>query len=189
MKKELKLDDYISIAKSDINTYIIATVIIFGVLLFIGYKVDFYYILFFDLIMIFRVLERISTFNNLKLIKKYLIDNNLVNEIEKIDFWNERNYFLTSNYLIIVQHKIVYAIKYSDISSIYTETILNVTRSGSYEEYLHIISSKNEFKILTYSTKLVGEELMNIKDYLLNKNDKIIVENKNSKIKANVRIK
>lgn len=183
MKKELKLDDYISIAKSDINTYIIATVIIFGVLLFIGYKVDFYYILFFDLIMIFRIIERISTFNNLKLIKKYLIDNKLVNEIEKIDFWNERNYFLTLNYLIIVQHKIVYAIKYSDISRIYSESNLNISRPGSYEEYLHIFSSNNEFKILTFSTKLVGEELMNIKDYLLNKNNKIIIEKKDSKSK------
>lgn len=183
MKKELKLDDYISIAKSDINTYIIATVIIFGVLLFIGYKVDFYYILFFDLIMIFRIIERISTFNNLKLIKKYLIDNKLVNEIEKIDFWNERNYFLTSNYLIIVQHKIVYAINYGDISRIYSESILNINRPGSYEEYLHIFSSNNEFKILTFSTKLVGEELMNIKDYLLNKNNKIIIEKKDSKSK------
>ena len=176
MKKELRLDDYISIAKSDINTYIIATVIIFGVLLFIGYKVDFYYILFFDLIMIFRILERISTYNNLKMIKKYLIDKDLVNKIEKIDFWNEKNYFLTSNYLVIVQHKSVYAIKYSDISKIYVETILNINRPGSYEEYLHIFSSNNEFKILTFSTKLVGEEFMNIKDYLLNKNDKIIVE-------------
>lgn len=176
MKKELKLDDYISIAKSDINTYIIVAMIIFGVLLFIGYKVDFYYILFFDLIMIFRILERISTYNNLKMIKKYLIDKDLVNKIEKIDFWNEKNYFLTSNYLIIVQHKSVYAIKYSDISKIYVETILNINRPGSYEEYLHIFSSNNEFKILTFSTKLVGEELMNIKDYLLNKNDKIIVE-------------
>jgi hypothetical protein len=176
MKKELKLDDYISIAKSDINTYIIVAMIIFGVLLFIGYKVDFYYILFFDLIMIFRILERISTYNNLKMIKKYLIDKDLVNKIEKIDFWNEKNYFLTSNYLIIVQHKSVYAIKYSDISKIYVETILDINRPGSYEEYLHIFSSNNEFKILTFSTKLVGEELMNIKDYLLNKNDKIIVE-------------
>lgn len=180
MKKELKLDDYISIAKSDINTYIIVAMIILGVLLFIGYKVDFYYILFFDLIMIFRILERISTYNNLKMIKKYLIDKDLVNKIEKIDFWNERNYFLTSNYLIIVQHKSVYAIKYSDISKIYVETILNINRHGSYEEYLHIFSSNNKFKILTFSTKLVGEELINIKDYLLNKNDKIIVEgNKN----------
>lgn len=186
MKKELKIDDYISIAKSDINTYIIVAVIIFGVLLFIGYKVEFYYILFFDLIMVFRIIERISTYNNLKLIKKYLIDNNLVNQIGKIDFWNERNYFLTSNYLIIVLHKNVYAIKYSDISRIYTESILNINRPGSYEEYLHIIASNNEFKILTFSTKLVGEELMNIKDYLLNKNNKIIIENKDSKIKANV---
>ena len=110
------------------------------------------------------------------MIKKYLIDKDLVNKIEKIDFWNEKNYFLTSNYLIIVQHKSVYAIKYSDISKIYVETILNINRPGSYEEYLHIFSSNNEFKILTFSTKLVGEELMNIKDYLLNKNDKIIVE-------------
>lgn len=186
MKKELKIDDYISIAKSDINTYIIVAVIIFWVLLFIGYKVDFYYILFFDLIMVFRIIERISTYNNLKLIKKYLIDNNLVNQIGKIDFWNERNYFLTSNYLIIVLHKNVYAIKYSDISRIYTESILNINRPGNYEEYLHIIASNNEFKILTFSTKLVGEELMNIKDYLLNKNNKIFIENKDSKIKANV---
>ncbi len=176
MKKKLKLDDYISIAKSDINTYVIFTVIIFGVLLFIGYKVSFYYILFFDIIMVIRVIERIDTYNNLRLIKSYLVEKNLINKLDKINFWNERNYFLTTNYLIIVKNKKVYLISYNEILKIYTETILRLNKHGGYQEYLHIFTSSNEFKILTFSTKLVGEELMNIKDYLLNKNDKIIVE-------------
>ena len=73
MKKDLKIDDYKSIAKSDINTYIVMTIVIFGILLFIGYKVDFYYILFLGLIMPYRVLERINAYANIKLIKAYLI--------------------------------------------------------------------------------------------------------------------
>lgn len=176
MKKELKLDDYISIAKLDIKTYIIATVMIFGVLLFIGYKVDFYYILFFDLIMILRVIERIDTYNNLRLIKSYLVEKNLINKLDKIDFWNERNYFLTTNYLIIVKNKKVYLISYNEILRIYTETVLRLNKHGGYQEYLHIFTSGDEFKILTFSTYLVGDELIALKSYILKKNNKIIIE-------------
>lgn len=190
MKKDLKLDDYISTAKSDVITYIIATLLIFGILLFIGYKVNFYYILLLGLIMPFRVYERISTYSNLKLIKTYLISNNLINKIGKIDFWNERYYFLTSNYLIIVQDKIVYVIKYDQISRIYAENNLEINRFSRYEEYLHIFALDKEFKILTYSTLLVGEELMDIKDYLLKKNNSIIVDDndKNIKVIPNIKI-
>ena len=81
------------------------TIVIFGILLFIGYKVDFYYILFLGLIMPFRVLERINAYSNIKLIKAYLVNNNLIDKIGTIDFWNEKNYFLTTNYLIIVNNK------------------------------------------------------------------------------------
>ena len=176
MKKDLKIEDYILIAKSDIKTYIIATFILFLILLFIGYKVDFYYILFFDLILVIRVLERISTYNNLKLIKSYLIEHNVINKIDKIDFWNERNYFLTSNHLIIVKNRNVYLVNYNEIHKIYIETILRLSKNGGYQEYLHVLTSSNEFTIMTYSTYLVGEELIDIKSYLLKKNDKIIVE-------------
>jgi len=180
MKKDLKIDDYKSIAKSDISTYIVMTIVIFGILLFIGYKVDFYYILFLGLIMPFRVLERINAYSNIKLIKAYLVNNNLIDKIGTIDFWNEKNYFLTTNYLIIVNNKKVYPIKYNQISKISVEKKLNTGKNTNYQEYIHIYALDKDFKILTYSTSLVGEELLNLKKYLLNKNSKIQYEGYNT---------
>lgn len=79
----------------------IVTVILFLVLLYIDYKYNFYYYLLFDLIMVVRIVERIDTYHTLKKIKIYLIDHNLLNKIGDIDYWNERYYFLTDNYMII----------------------------------------------------------------------------------------
>ena len=55
----------------------------------------------------------------LKQIKKYLTDNNLLDKIGNIDYWNERYYFLTDNYMIIKQGKEIYSFKYSEIEKIY----------------------------------------------------------------------
>ena len=105
-KKKLTLDEYIDIGKSDIIVYICVTFILLTIFLYIGIKYNVYYYLFFvGLIVIGRSYERIETFVTLKQIKKYLTDNNLLDKIGNIDYWNERYYFLTDNYMIIKQGK------------------------------------------------------------------------------------
>ena len=106
--KKLTIDEYIDIGKYDIFVYIIITIILFIILLYIGYKNNFYYILLLDIIMIIRIIERIDTYHTLKEIKAYLIKNNLLDKIGNIDYWNERYYFLTDNYMIIKQNKDIF---------------------------------------------------------------------------------
>ena len=81
-KKKLTIDEYMNIGKNDIFVYIIITIILFLILLYIGYKSNFYYILLFDLIMIIRIIERIDTYHTLKQMKSYLTKR-LSNKIKK----------------------------------------------------------------------------------------------------------
>ena len=168
-KKKLTIDEYIDIGKNDIFVYIIITIILFLILLYIGYKSNFYYILLFDLIMIIRIIERIDTYHTLKQMKSYLTKNNLLDKIGNIDYWNERYYFLTDNYMIIKQNKEIFSFKYSQIKRIFKERKLKLSKPSNYKEYLHIITNDNEFKILTNSTILVGEDYKDISDYLIKK--------------------
>lgn len=177
-KKKLTIDEYMNIGKNDIFVYIIITIILFLILLYIGYKSNFYYILLFDLIMIIRIIERINTYHTLKQMKSYLTKNNLLDKIGNIDYWNERYYFLTDNYMIIKQNKEIFSFKYSQIKRIFKERKLKLSKPSNYKEYLHIITNDNEFKILTNSTILVGEDYKDISDYLIKKNT-IIKDDKN----------
>lgn len=177
-KKKLTIDEYMNIGKNDIFVYIIITIILFLILLYIGYKSNFYYILLFDLIMIIRIIERIDTYHTLKQMKSYLTKNNLLDKIGNIDYWNERYYFLTDNYMIIKQNKEIFSFKYSQIKRIFKERKLKLSKPSNYKEYLHIITNDNEFKILTNSTILVGEDYKDISDYLIKKNT-IIKDDKN----------
>ena len=184
-KKKLTLDEYIDIGKSDIIVYICVTFILLTIFLYIGIKYNVYYYLFFvGLIVIGRSYERIETFVTLKQIKKYLTDNNLLDKIGNIDYWNERYYFLTDNYMIIKQGKEIYSFKYSEIEKIYKENNLVINKHSRSQEYLHIIVGNNNFIILVYSTVLVGEDFKDISDYLIKKNPNIVIGKtiKNKKI-------
>ncbi|MCI6932155.1 MAG: hypothetical protein MR765_03355 [Tenericutes bacterium] len=184
-KKKLTLDEYIDIGKSDIIVYICVTFILLTIFLYIGIKYNVYYYLFFvGLIVIGRSYERIETFVTLKQIKKYLTDNNLLDKIGNIDYWNERYYFLTDNYMIIKQGKEIYSFKYSEIEKIYKENNLVINKHSRSQEYLHIIVGNNNFIILIYSTVLVGEDFKDISDYLIKKNPNIVIGKtiKNKKI-------
>ena len=57
------------------------------------------------------------------------LDNNILDKIGSIDYWNERYYFLTDNYIIIKQNKVVYSFRYSEIERIYKESY---TRLGKH---------------------------------------------------------
>ena len=183
--KKLTIDEYIDIGKYDIFVYIIITIILFIILLYIGYKNNFYYILLLDIIMIIRIIERIDTYHTLKEIKAYLIKNNLLDKIGNIDYWNERYYFLTDNYMIIKQNKEIFSIKYSQIKKIFKERKLKLSGYSNYKEYLNIITNDNEFKILIISTILVGEDYKDISDYLIKKNANIIIDKNTNNPKIN----
>jgi len=121
IEKRKTLKDYILISKSDIVVYFVITIILFFLLLFISIKTHCYVYLFFTLIMILFSAAKVEAYFNLKKIKKYLIQNHLINKIGNIEFWNERNYFLTDIYMIIVYKRKVFCFNYSNIDKIFTE--------------------------------------------------------------------
>lgn len=126
--------------------------------------------------MLGRIVERIDTLLTLKKIKSYLVENNLLDKIGNIDYWNDRYYFLTDNYMIIKQNKIIDAFKYSEIERIYKESYVELSKHSYSQEHLHIVVNNNNFKILISTTVLVGEDFRDISDYLIEKNPKIIVD-------------
>jgi hypothetical protein len=177
-KKKLSIDEYIEISKGDIYVYIIITIILFLILLYISYKKDSYYILLFELVMLIQSIERIETYYTLKKIKTYLFENNLIDKIGNIDYWNERYYFLTENYMIIKRKKSIYSFKYSEIVNIFKEKKLENRRIY---EYLHIITNNNEFRVLIYSSVLVDEDYKDISNYLINKNPNLKINETTNK--------
>ncbi len=184
-KKKLTIDEYIDIGKGDITVYVFVTIILLAISLWFGIKYNFYFhLLFIGLIMIGRVSERIDTLFTLKKIKRYLVDNNLLDKIGNIDYWNDRYYFLTDNYMIIKQKKEIFSFKYSEIERIFKESYFELSKHSYSQEHLHIIVNDNDFKILISTTVLVGEDFRDISDYLIKKNPNIIVDEtiKNKKI-------
>ena len=126
--------------------------------------------------MVFVILVRIEIYHNLKKIKSYLVENDLLDNIRSIDYWNEKNYFLTEHYMIIKKRKYVYAFPYSEIERIWKETNVKLRKNSQIEEFLHIVTSDCDFRILTWTNFLVAEELKDISDYLLKKNPEIKVD-------------
>lgn len=176
-KKKLTIDEYINIGKGDITVYIIVTIILLSISLYIGIKYNFYYyMIFVGILMIGRIVERIDTLLTLKKIKNYLIDNNFLDKIGNIDYWNDKYYFLTDNYMILKQNKEIYLFKYSEIEKIFKESYVELSKPSYYKEYLHIIVNDDDFKILIYTTILVGEDYRDISDYLLEKNPNIKID-------------
>lgn len=171
------LDEYIEIAKGEISAYVLITVVLTIILTYVGYRLNFYYTLFFALIVLIRIPEKIEVLNNLKNIKAYLEENNLLDKIGKIDFWNDRYYFLTENYFIILRDKKVNVIKYQEIELIFIEKKINLKSKGSsFEEYLHILTNREEFIILTWTNILVCEDFKDISNYLVKKNPNIKIK-------------
>ena len=174
--KNKTINEYVNIAKTDIIVYIIMLTLISLILLFISYKVNWFYLMIFCIAFPFTIINRILTYRNLKNIKNYLIKNSLLYKIGKIIFWNEKNYFLTDNYIITSEYNVTRLYKYDDIEKISKRknTVIN-SKHSYYEEYLTItFKDKEQIEILIYTTALVDEEFKDITDFLLNKNKNII---------------
>lgn len=176
------IDDYIAIAKSDIYVYIVVTILVFIGLLYIIITTNCYIYLLFNMVMLIFTADKIYVYFNLNKIKKYLIQNNLIDKIGTIEYWNEMNYFLTNNYMIISYKNKIYCLKYSDISTIYKETRFNNGEFDSIEKYLHLVlNDGEEIEILIWSSALRTEEFKDISDYLLSKNPNTKVIKKKAK--------
>lgn len=175
--KNKTIDEYVNIAKTDIIVYFIMLILISLILLFISYKINWFYLMIFCIAFPFPIINRVLTYRNLKNIKNYLIKNSLLDKIGKIVFWNEKNYFLTDNYIITSEYNVTRLYKYDDILKISksNNTVLN-SKNSYYEEYLIItFKDKEQIELLVYTTALVDEEFKDITEFLLNKNKNIIL--------------
>ena len=184
MKKNL--DDYILEGKNDIIVYSCMFILLSLLLLIIGCYLNFVYIIFLSFFLLLpRIFERIAVYNNLKIINSYLLNNNLVNKIGNIDYWNDYYYFLTENYMIIIYKKKVYLVGYNSIDYIYSRDKISLGKNSYVQTFLYIhTKQKKTFRIMIYSSILVGEELKDISNYLIEKNSDIeIKEFKESSIK------
>lgn len=178
-KKDKKINDYVVETKSDMFLYLIILVILIitAVILNVLYgEAVLYTFIAFVLFHLFFTFDKITSYRNILRIKKCLVNNNLENKIGNIIFWNEKNYFLTDNYVLIVKGLKVDCISYQDIKSISKRMDINFGKHSGAQEYLTIeVSSGKQYDILTWSTYLVGEEYKDISDILLEKNSKIDV--------------
>lgn len=174
-QKERTIEEYIAIAKADIWVYVAVAIIILCVLLAICYfhEIPWYLAVLCDLLFFLGVLGRIEVYFSLKKIYQYLKKEKLLSKLGTIDFWNEKDYFLTENFMIVLLDGKVYVFSYQDIQSL---TIQNQYYGrGIQNEYCCISTTKGDFSLLTYSTGIVGNQFFHLDSYLLKKNSNIQV--------------
>ena len=175
MKSNNSLTPYIKENKSDILTYSWVLIIVTVILLIVSYKTNCYFMLLLDIFSLGALVNKINVKFKLRKIEKYLIDNNLFNEIGKVEYWNEENYFLTENYVIILIGKNVKIFSYLDIISISKKTeIKGGVHLNMYEYVVVTLLNSEQYKILSFTTELVNEQYTDISGFLLNKNSNII---------------
>lgn len=174
-QKERTIEEYIAIAKADIWVYVAVAIIILCVLLAICYfhEIPWYLAVLCDLLFFVGVLGRIEVYFSLKKIYQYLKNEKLLSKLGTIDFWNEKDYFLTENFMIVLLDGKVYVFSYQDIQSL---TIQNQYYGrGIQNEYCCISTTEGDFSLLTYSTGIVGNQFFHLDSYLLKKNSNIQV--------------
>lgn len=169
--KNKSFDDYLREAKEDTWLYSIISIVILIILLIISIIYSFYYILIFYTFFGILLLGKFQAYNNLKIIKNYLDENNLLEMIGKIDFWNDEYYFLTENYMIIIESKKVHCFKYEEICEL--EKTINYLNSARGDYLKIILNDGREFNILIFSSDLVNEKFKDISSYLIEKNKNI----------------
>lgn len=153
-EKQLKtFNDYLLEVKSDMILYFVILAILIGVLiiLYMLYGVQgaicFIFLLLAHLIF---TLDKITSYRNILKIEKYLIDNKLENKIGNILLWNEKNYFLTDNFMIIVKKNKVNCFSYQDIKSISKRVDIEISKHSGMQEYLTIeLKNNKKYEVLT----------------------------------------
>ena len=176
------LNDYIKEAKFDMVSYfiILGILIVVEIILYILYgKPVAICFLFLVLAHFLFTTDKITSYNNVLRINKYLISNQLENKIGNIIFWNEKNYFLTDNYILLVKTFKVHCIDYKDIKTISKRIERKLNKHSGTNEFLTIeLKDNKKYNILIWTTFLIGEEYKDISEFLIEKNSKIeVIEN------------
>lgn len=176
-KKCFTIDEHINIAKNDIIIYLIIMTILILILLYICYRIDFYYYMYFSILGLFLIIGRIQNYIRIKRIKNYLVNNSLIRDIGNILFWNEDSYILTDKYIVVIQKENIVHFEYKDVKEIHNETKFEVKGIGSdIKKYLHIkLNDERNYKILISSINLVNIINKDITEFLLEKNKNIKV--------------
>ena len=109
-KKQNKcFDDYLKMSKHDSILYLavlIIIIIIFFISMYILYnKMDAYMYGILILMLIEPTFSKIFAYTNNLIINRYLINHGLKFKLGNIIYWNKRNYFLTDNYMILINGK------------------------------------------------------------------------------------
>lgn len=181
------IDNYIEESKTDIYVSILAAAILFFLLLTISFKLEHYYILIILILPVLGIFTKIEIYKRIIRVKEYLINNNLLEKIGKIDYWNNKNYFLTENYMIFITTKTVDIFSYKDIKEIKKEinyNKINAKNPSLPEDYLYITLKDNKkYRIVIHrGGYLINEDVKDITNYLLNKNKSI--KEKETRIKT-----
>ena len=178
MKCRKTIDDYIKNAEN----FFLFPFILLIVLLIIILVTKYYLLLFFVFIILIYFADSLVEKDNIYKIKKYLIQNDLIDKIGNVYFWNEKDYMLTDNYFIIVLNNKVNVFKYEEIEKIYkkifwgdeeVKTRHYLSKVPVYE-YLYIsLKSNKNYRVLIWSSHNQNEKLMDISEFLISKNPKI----------------
>ena len=179
MRENSIFEKYINENKNDIIVYFIVLLVITIVLFIIGKVINFYYILLLDIFLVNALLSKINVKGNLKQIENYIYDNKLDKKIGEIEYWNDCNYFLTCNCIILLENKLINIIPYNKIKTISYENKITLSKISHIDRILYITLDNNKkYNFLVHSTLLVNEKTKDIGLYLKSKNDKIkIIEN------------
>ncbi len=181
MKNEKKrtIESYVEEAKTDIFIYffVYGFFITAIILLAIKLQVVFIYLIILPFICFF--INRILVYKKVIRINTYLNTNGLKEVGQNILFWNNDNYFLTEEYFIILNKKVVDVFSYQDVKTIQKEINYYFGSHASHHDYLHIkLNNNNTYKIIIHFNRshLSLQNAIDISDFLIKKNANIIIE-------------
>lgn len=181
MKNEKKrtIESYVEEAKTDIFIYffVYGFFIIGIILLAIKLQAIFIYLIILPFICFF--INRILVYKKVIRINKYLNTNRLKEVGQNILFWNNDNYFLTEEYFIILNKKVVDVFSYQDIKTIQKEINYYLSSHASHHDYLYIkLNNNNTYKIIIRfnSSHFSLQNAIDISDFFIKKNENIIIE-------------
>ena len=181
--KNKTIDDCFIKSKYDLILYIVISILLLIVNIIICIKFDLntsntlivlhYMLLILFSFTIIKALSKLFVYFNIKRIISYIKNEEL--NVGNIIFWNESDYLLTDNYLVIINKNTINCVDYADIEKIYKEVEWKINRKRiSMKELLHIISKDDEeYVIPTNNLNLSNKEIRDNGDFILSKNHKI----------------
>ena len=181
--KNKTIDDCLIESKCYLILYIIISILLLVVNVIVYIKIDLntsntlivlhYMLLILFSFTIIKAISKLFVYFNIKRIISYIKNEEF--NVGNIIFWNESDYLLTDNYLVIINKNTINCVDYADIEKIYKEVEWKINRKRiSMKELLHIISNDDEeYVIPTNNLNLSNKEIRDNGDFILSKNHKI----------------